>query len=65
MSMEVLTLDPHEVEFGDGLVGAINCPVASIVYHDGLWHYRDQYGNLIVSRSFAGRVQVIRFESIN
>lgn len=55
------TVDPHEVETGDIIVGT-HQHVYSSVYDggDGRWHFLDRYGRDITTASIEARISVWR-----
>ena len=61
LGAELLTVDAHEVERGDRLVG-LNTPVDHVLFHggDGRWLYIDHRGTIMAARRMGARVQVLR-----
>lgn len=58
MTVHLLTVRPHEVEFGDRLLG-LRTPVARILF-DGRWLYIGDDGLIIAARHPGLNVQVLR-----
>ena len=61
LGAELLTVEAHEVERGDRLVG-LNAPVDHVLFHggDGRWLYVDHRGTIMAARRMGARVQVLR-----
>lgn len=59
MSGTSLSVEPHEVEHGDIIVG-LHTPVASILTDGQSWFYGDDRGTFIAKRPSWGKVQVLR-----
>lgn len=61
MSSQIISVDAHEVDAGDLIVGRMSHgPVERVVHKAGWWYYMDSKGLIISTGSLASRVQVAR-----
>lgn len=61
MGSQIISVDAHEVDAGDLIVGRMSHgPVERVVHKAGWWYYLDRQGLIISTGSLASRVQVAR-----
>lgn len=61
MGTQIISVDAHEVEADDLIVGRMSAgPVAKVAHHEGTWFYMGHDGLTIATSLLGGRVQVAR-----